>query len=1119
MRLICSVLAVLLFSGCTNDREKLFRLVSSSESGIHFSNNLTETPAFNILNYLYFYNGGGVAAGDVNGDSLQDIYFTSNQEENRLYINQGGLKFKDVTELSGVAGFRGWTTGVTMADVNGDGRLDIYVGYLGDYLIYKGKNQLFINEGNDENGIPRFSDQAREYGLDLIGFSTQAAFFDYDRDGDLDMFMLNHSVHDNGTYGKSTLRKVSHPLAGDKLMRNDNGKFVDVTEHSGIYSSVLGYGLGVVVSDVNMDGWPDIYAGNDFHENDYLYLNQQDGTFSEVLEKQFAHTSRYTMGVDFADFNNDAFPDLMAVDMLPENPHVLKASVAEDPYDIYNFKIRFGYNHQFARNTLQLNNQNGTFSDLALMANVAATDWSWSTFFADFDLDGNKDIFVANGIYRRSNDLDYINFISSDSIQMRLMGEEIGEEDLRYVEKMPSVPIANYLFHNNGDSTFTNRASSWGLDQLSFSQGAAYSDLDNDGDLDLVINNLNAEAFLYENLTIDRSEDSKRSHFLRITLKGKPGNTSGIGAKAFVHANGKVQMQECMPTRGYQSSVDHRLSFGMGTDLKADSVLVVWSDGTFQRLINVKADREILFDQSEASGLFDYKRFHQREPLFAEASDSLIPYVHKENSFVEFNREALIPHMLSAEGPAVAVGDINGDSLDDIFIAGSKRVADQVFIQTLSGTFTELKQPIFKRDSTFEDVDAMLFDADRDGDNDLLLVPGGNEFTAKSKYRRPRLHINDGKGNFSASQLLPEIYLNGSCAALSDFDNDGDLDIFLGGRSVPWHYGFNPDSYLLSNDGNGKYTDITDKSAPDLRTFAMVKSAVWADIDGDGDTDLVVAAEWQRITIFVNDNNKLKKMQHEESGLDNSSGWWNTLYASDVDGDGDTDFIAGNLGLNSKLKASHEHPVRMFVGDIDKNDSTDQIISYHFFGDEYPFHTRDELTKQLPFLKKRYLSYQKFAGATLYDMFNEDRLKNTSRFEVQTFQSAVIENLGKHKFRMIPLPKAAQLSTVNTIISDDFDNDGKADFLLAGNFFPVNIQMGRNDASYGLVLGGTGSTRFTTLPAYKTGLSVNGEVRHLRKIKIKDKDCILAVRNNDTVKLFTINRPSKLKPELITGIQ
>ncbi|HEY9045107.1 MAG TPA: VCBS repeat-containing protein [Ohtaekwangia sp.] len=1113
--ILAAAFCIACLAGCDSPgSRKKFRLVPSGESGITFRNTLKESVEFNIFNYMYFYNGAGVAVGDVNGDDLPDIYFTSNQEPNKLYINKGNFKFEDVTETAGVEGFNGWTTGVTMADVNSDGRLDIYVSNLGDYLIYKGKNQLFINEGNDANGVPKFSDRAMEVGLDLVGFSTQASFFDYDRDGDLDMFMLNHSLHENGTFGKSSLRYESHPLAGDKLMRNDNGRFIDVTQGSGIYSSVIGYGLGVVVSDVNLDGWPDIYVGNDFHENDYLYINQGNGTFRETLQESMMHTSRYTMGVDFADFNNDAFPDLIAMDMLPEDPQILKASAAEDSYDIYDFKIRYGYNHQFARNTLQLNNHDGTFSEIALLAGVGATDWSWSTLFADFDLDGKKDIFVSNGILRRSNDLDYINFITVDSIQMK-MKYDMSEKELSYIEKLPKIKIPNFLFHNNGDSTFTNKALEWGLDAPSYSHGTAYADLDNDGDLDLVINNVEDEAFVYENGTMsppvgDKQRDKEAEptpHYLQVVLKGKPGNLQGIGAKVLIYSKGKLQMQECMPTRGFQSSVEARLTFGLG-NASVDSLTVIWNDGTFQKINQVKPDQKLILKQEEAQGAFNYTTFHHTAPLLVNAAETIaIPYKHEENKFVEFNREALLPHMLSSEGPASVTGDLNGDGLEDIFLGGAKWKRGHIYLQTPAGTFREMLQPALAADSTFEDVDAALTDVEKDGDLDLVVTSGGNEFTAMSEYRRPRLYINDGKGHLSRSKGLDNIYLTGSCVRVQDVDQDGDEDLFLGARAQPWRYGLKPDSYLLINDGKGIFTDATDQRAPALRKFGFVKQATWADMDGDKVNDLVVAAEWSPVTIFLSKNGKLTPMPLAGSGLENSQGWWNIIQAADMDGDGDLDLIAGNLGLNSRLHASQQQPVNMYVADFDKNDSTDQVLTCFTHGKEYPFNTRDEMTKQMPYLKKRYLSYHKFAEATVQDIFSEETLKAAERFTANIFTSSYIENLGNGKFSIKPLPTAAQFSTVNALLIEDFNHDNKPDILLAGNFYPVNIQMSRYDASYGLLLTGDGKGNFHALPSIQSGFSVKGETRALRKLTVKGRSYYIAVRNNDTIVPYTGKLP------------
>jgi hypothetical protein len=1099
---IFALLFSILLTSCADKADKKFRSVPSSESGIHFRNVLTETVEFNIFNYMYFYNGGGVAVGDVNGDGLADVYFTSNQEPNKLYLNQGGFKFNDVTDQAGAAGFNGWATGVTMADVNSDGRLDIYVGYLGDHLIYKGKNLLLINEGNDANGVPTFTDRAIEYGLDLVGFATQAAFFDYDRDGDLDMFMLTHSLHDQGTFGRASLRKTSHPLAGDRLLRNDNGRFVEVTAGSGIYNSVIGYGLGVVVSDVNLDGWPDIYVGNDFHENDYLYINQKDGTFRETLESSMTHTSRYTMGVDFADINNDAFPDLISMDMLPSDPKILKASQAEDAYDVYNFKLTYGFNHQFARNCLQINNQDGTFSEIALLAGVAATDWSWSALFSDFDLDGKKDLFVSNGILRRSNDLDYINFITVDSVQMR-MKYEMGERELMYAQKMPQIKIPNYIFHNNGDSTFTDESAAWGIDKASYSNGAAYADLDNDGDLDLVVNNLEDEASLYENTTLS-AKSVKTNNYLQLVLKGKPGNINGIGAKVMLYDSGKLQMQECMPTRGYQSAVETRLTFGLGRSSEIDSLLVIWVDGSFQSLKGVKANQRLVLDQNDGAGIFDYSIFHKKARLLKNV-DSHIPYRHFENKFVEFNREALIPHMFSAEGPAAAVGDFNNDGRDDLFLGGAKWKVGSLMTQTSKGEFIRTAQPAVEADSVYEDVDATFFDADGDKDLDLFVVSGGNEFSGQSEYRNSRLYLNNGKGNFSKSTFVAQTFNTGSCVAVNDIDGDGDLDIFLGTRTTPWRYGIKPDSYILLNDGAGKFTDATDAIAPQLRKFGFVKEASWVDLDNDKVDELVIAAEWSPITIFKNNAGKLQLLSNGEAGLAGTEGWWNMITPVDMDGDGDLDLVAGNLGLNSKLHASPERPVKLYAADFDQNDSTDQILTYFIGEREYPFYTRDEMTKQMPFLKKKYLSYQKFATTSFPEMFPDDILLKAEQQVAHTFETCLIENLGGLKFRIRKLPMAAQFSSVNAIIADDVNGDGNTDLLLAGNYYPINIQMGRNDASYGLVLQGNGKGAFTPLPAVKSGFSVEGEVRKLIKLKVGGMTHFIAVRNNDSVQSFAIS--------------
>jgi enediyne biosynthesis protein E4 len=1092
------LIIICLITGCAIDDGCVFYEVPSSESGVDFQNTLTETPDFNIFNYMYFYNGGGVAVGDVNGDDLPDLYFTANQSSNRLFLNLGGLRFKDVTSIAGVSGYGGWATGVSMADVNGDGLLDIYVCYVGDHSILKGRNQLFINKGLDSSGLPVFEEQAKEYGIDLVGFSTQGAFFDYDNDGDLDMYMLNHSLHQNGTFGPANdLRSKSHPTAGDKLLRNDIGRFTDITNESGIFSSALGYGLGIAISDVNLDGFLDIYIGNDFHENDYLYINQGDGTFINSLESNMGHTSRYTMGVDFADFNNDAFPDLISMDMLPHSYERQQASATEDPYETYHFKKEFGYNEQYTRNMLQLNNRNGTYSEIALISGLHATDWSWATFFADFDLDGDKDIFISNGIRRRSNDLDYINFISDASIQKQL-GNTNRNQELSFIEKMPEVKIRNFVFANNGDLTFTDKSQDWGFVTPSYSNGAAYADLDNDGDLDLVTNNINDRAFVYENRTIKKSStQSSEKKFLQVKLLGSSPNTFGIGAKVFVFTNNGLQIQECMPTKGFQSSVDYRLNFGFRAAI--DSVVVVWNNGSFQRITNVSANQQIVIKQSDATGKFDYNAYHPKGAFFELEDSVTLGFKHKENRFPEFDKEALLPYMLSTEGPAIAVGDVNQDGLEDVFVGGAKRQVSQIYLQKNNGDFTLSDQKLLSIDSVYEDVDAVFFDADGDKDMDLLVASGGNEFIGKSKYQKPRIYLNDGLGNFIKYGNLPEVFLSASCVSVTDIENDGDLDVFLGARAIPGMFGKAPASYILANDGDGNFTNVTNELTQDFNDLGFVKDAVWADMDKDGYKDLIVALEWKPITIFYNKQGiRLNSTSNQEL-----SGWWNSLAIADFDQDGDMDIVGGNLGRNSKLKATNESPVKMYVNDFDSNGTIEQVLTFQIDGVEYPLNTRDELAKQLPFLKKNILSYKKFSNSRLTDLFPKKSIDESLMYQVNTFESVYMENRNG-EFYSRPLPIEAQFSTINSILVRDFNGDGKLDLLTGGNFFNSNIQMGRYDASYGNLLLGDGKGNFRAISGADSGFSLNGQIRSIVPIGIKGNTKLLVTRNNDSIKIFSM---------------
>lgn len=1098
----------MLTAGCDKSGGPRYEKLSSSHTGITFRNELTASSEMNIFNYLYFFNGGGVAIGDVNGDDLPDIYFTSNQEDNKLYLNKGDFKFEDVTDKAGVAGDPGWTTGVTMADVNGDGLLDIYVSQLGEHLGFRGKNQLYINLGAGEDGVPEFENQADRYGLDLVGYGTQAAFFDYDLDGDLDMYQLNHSVHQNGTFGdKAAYVGKRHPTAGDKLMRNDGNIFTDVTEQAGIYSNALGYGLGISVGDINLDGWPDIYIGNDFHEDDYLYLNNGDGTFTDAMRESMRYTSRFSMGNDLGDLNGDGYPEMVSLDMLPEDPIILKAAAAEDPLDIFNMKLNTGYYPQYARNTLQINlgqlpgdDKGVRFSEVGLFAGIAATDWSWASLFMDMDNDGWQDILIANGILGRSNDMDYINFMSDDDLQMRLHYETITEKELAITELMPKIKFPNYAYRNNGNLTFANMSQSWGLTDPSYSNGTAYADLDNDGDLDLVVNNVEDEAFIYRNRTNEM--EGGNHHFLSVELEGKAPNHFGVGAKLIAESQGKRLVRELMPTRGYQSSVDPRLHLGLGEMAEVDKLTVVWPDGSFEARSKVKADQRLTFRQADAKGKFDYaayRRQYQGQPLMQMASQTGMNVRHKENTFFDFNREGLIPHMLSTEGPALAVGDVNGDGLEDVFVGGAKWQPGTVYAQQPSGQFVALAQPDLMKDSLNEDVAAALFDADGDGDLDLMVGSGGNEFDDNQPASQLRLYSNNGKGGFVRDTAATKgVQLTASCVLPADFDGDGDVDVFVGARAVPWFYGRLPVSYLLENNGKGKFSVVTDQRAPALRQAGMIKGGAWADLNGDKAPDLILACEWSAIRIFYNQGGQLKPAA--DTGLEAATGWWNAIAPADMDGDGDMDFVAGNLGLNSKLKASEAEPLRMYVGDFDDNGRPEQLLTYYLGGQERLFSTRDEVTKQMVVVKKKYLKYNDFARADLTDIVERPKLNDAVTYTAVEMRSVWVENAGGGKFVIHALPDQAQWSTIAAIQPHDYDGDGGIDLAVFGNFYDNNIQMGRYDASYGLVLRNRNNGKeLLPLRPEESGLLVAGQVRRAALIRIgKDQTGILAVRNNDT---------------------
>jgi len=1096
--------AALLLAACGRSARAptLFELLPPSVTGVTFVNQVPEQDtALNIITFLNYYNGGGVAVGDVDGDGLPDLYFTSNVGPNRLYRNLGNYRFEDITERAGVADPAGWKTGVTMADVNGDGRLDIYVSAM-SYLTMHGHNVLYIN-----NGDGTFTDRTKEYGLDFAGYSTQAVFFDYDGDGDLDMYLLNYSAHSERGQMTHPQREPRHPRAGDRLFRNDGGHFVDVSDQAHIYGGVEGYGLGVVASDVNLDGCPDLYVANDFQENDFLYINNCDGTFTESIARAVGHTSHASMGVDAADYNNDGRPDLMVLDMLPEREDVLKTSANADPWSIEHMKEQAGYYPQYARNTLLLNRGSVggavRFSEIGYLAGVSATDWSWAPLFADLDNDGNKDLFVTNGIYRRPNDLDYLAAVRDSAIQAALANGISSGLLRRLTSMMPHIPIAKYAFRNNGDLTFTNMATPWGLAQPGFSNGAAYADLNNSGALDLVVNNLNAPAAIYRN----HARDINHNSYLTVVLRGSGANTAGIGAKVIVRQHGTTQLVEQMPARGFQSSVDPRLHFGLGKASRVDSLVVIWPDRRSQVLTDVPVDRTLTLSQADAAtpglrpGSVRPRSVRQRSvppPLFRDEMSRLgLDFQHQENSFYDYGRQPLIPHLLSREGPALATGDVNGDGLDDVYVGGAKWQAGALFIQQRDGTFRRSTQPAFQADSLSEDVAATFFDANGDGHPDLYVVSGGNEFWGDHDALQDRLYLNDGKGNFRRdAAALPRFSETGSCVAVGDWNGDGLPDLFVGRRVVAGKYGVAPRSYLLENDGTGHFRDVTLEKAPALAQAGMVTAATWIDYDHDGRLDLIVTGEWMPVRVFHQENGRLVD-RTAQAGLGGTEGWWNSVAAVDLNGDGRDDLVLGNLGLNSYLRASPAEPARLYVRDFGHNGASEPILTFYKHGVSYPLAGRDELVGLIPELRSRYPSYADFGASRIDDIFPAAELQRATLLEARVFASSVALNNGDGTFTLQPLPVEAQFAPVYAALAGDFDGDGRTDLLLAGNVYGVQPALGRYDASYGLLLSGRGDGRFTAVDMEQSHLVIDGEVRHLGLVRRANGGRLIVVARND----------------------
>ncbi len=1064
------VLAVLI-PGCDKEPQRLFSSLDAGDTNIEFKNELFEGESLNVMNYSYFYNGGGVAIGDINNDGLQDILFTGNMVKNRLYLNKGNLEFENITEKAGIAEKQGWCTGATMVDINGDGKLDIYICRSADGDAARRKNLLFINNGN-----LTFTEKAEQYGLADQGYSTQAAFFDYDRDGDLDMFLINHSLQQyaTGIQESTDIRNNKNPNFASKLYRNDNGHYSNVSEEAGITSNVLSFGLGIAISDVNRDGWPDMYVSNDFNEPDYLFINNGNGTFSEKLSECMDHISMYSMGSDFADYNNDGLTDLVTLDMLPEDNRTQKMHNGSENFDKMQMLFRKGFYYQYSRNMLQKNNGDGTFSEIGQLAGIANTDWSWSSLFADLDNDGNKDLFVSNGYVRDYTDLDFLKYTMDEAIKARNESKEVVASD--FISHMPTTNIPNYLFQNKGDGRFEKKTVDWGMDKSGIASGAAYADLDNDGDLDLVINNTNEVASVYKN----NAETLIGNHFVRIALKGDKANERGLGTRVTVHCGTRQYFQEQAPVRGFQSSVDPVLNFGLGKTATIDSVVVVWPNNKMQVLKSLAADKTYTVQLSSADREWTPSLPTSANTLFAE--DSTLRFAHRENPFNDFTLQTLLPHYCSRPGPAMAKADVNNDGREDLYIGGARGQAGQLFIQDANTKFKSVAESAFQKDSLSEDVAAEFFDADGDGDADLFAGSGGYEVDAKDAALQDRLYINNGKGIFTSKpNTIPSKNFGTGVARAADIDGDGDKDLFVGGRVVPGKYPQTPESRILINDGHGNFSDGTASVFPALNTLGMVTDAIWTDLNNDHQPDLIVVGEWMPIKFFLNEKGRLRDASATYIKFA-SGGWWNTITAADMDADGDQDLILGNLGSNGQFTASEKEPVSIYFNDFDGNGSVDPVFCYYIDGVSYPAASRDDLTDQLPLQKKKFLRYSDYSTATISDLFSPEQLKEAKVLKAELLKTVYLQNNGAAGFEMKTLPDEAQYAPVHAIAVLDVNSDGNKDLVLAGNEIWTRIKFSRYDANHGVVLLGDGKGGFRYLPQTSSGLKIRGEVRGVELI-------------------------------------
>ncbi len=1107
MRLYTTLMFCLFLVSCaTKEKEPhLFEKIAPEESGIHFVNKVENSEDFNIFSYRNFYNGAGVAMGDINNDGLTDIYFTNNLGKNKLFLNKGNFKFEDITEHAGVGGSKAWSTGVVMVDINNDGFLDIYVCNAGYVKGDDQENELFINSGVGE-GWPSFTENATDYGLNENGYTTHAAFFDYDLDGDLDVYILNNSFIPVNTLNYSNKRDVKAedwPVrdflkgGGDKLLRNDDGHFSDVTEEAGIYSSLIGFGLGITIGDINDDHLPDMYVSNDFFERDYLYVNQGDGTFKEEVKGWMEHLSLSSMGADMADINNDGYPEIFVTEMLPDDEKRLKTKTLFENYNTYSLKLDRDFYHQYMHNTLQFNNKDRSFSEISWYSGVAASDWSWGALMFDADNDGYRDIYICNGVYQDVTDQDFMDFFANDVVQkMALTGEK--EELEKVIERMPSVPQLNKVFRNKQDLTFEDIGTRWGFDEPSFSNGAAYGDLDNDGDLDLVVNNLNQEAFVFKN----NAELMLDHHHLTIRLKGSDQNTFAIGSKVYIYRGEEVINFQLIPSRGFQSSVDYQMVFGLGDHTKVDSLVILWPDKAKTLVQNPPIDTTLTIDfktvDKRAEGDIQLRKASQKKYL-QEVANPFEP--HQEDAFVDFYQEGLTMRMLSQEGPRTATADVNGDGLDDVYIGGASGYAGQLYLQTATG-FKETPQQAFTDSAPYEDTAVCFFDADGDGDADLFLGSGGNRWPAGSRPLQDRLFLNDGSGNFSQiAEPFPINGMNTAVALAYDFDGDDDLDLFVGSRSVPSNYGVPPRSYLYLNQGGGKFIDVAKQMAPGFEDLGMVTDAIMANVLGDETPELIVVGEWSSPQIF---EIKDKQIQKISSNLEDYSGWWYTLEAADLDGDGDQDLIMGNRGENFYFSGSREAPAKLWIKDFDSNGDVEKIITQTIDGRDMTVPLKKELTAQITSLKKQSLKHTQFAEKAIQDLFPSEVLNDVLVRVGNYFKTAIAINEGNGQFTIKPLPKEVQFSCVCGIYCGDLNGDNKIDLVLGGNESGFMPQFSKLDASFGHVLINEGNGTFERMENRDTGFFIRGDVKQILKVDIKGEPYLLATINEAKPKLYKI---------------